>query len=260
VTIGQAQLDSQYTGWQSAKLFALAEEVVNRSERSHHKGKLKHLVTGSTFVIEEKFMPAREETNHLNFVFLSNSMVPLELDYGDRRYMVIRCDYVPPKQYFDDLFAEISGGGVECFYHLLMNMNLGDFGPHTKPILNDEKTELIKLSLPSPLHFAHLWRDGELDLPYGPAVAGDLYRAFQRWAERNGEFKRTERFFAGEIKREVIQVRKDIDYPHDKSMAKTCRVYIPPGGVVDAQASPKDIGIHCRQFLAALSHRDAGEG
>ena len=38
VTIGQAQLESQFTGWQSRKLFALAEEVVSRQEMRHYKG------------------------------------------------------------------------------------------------------------------------------------------------------------------------------------------------------------------------------
>lgn len=90
VTVGQAQLESRFTGWQSKRCFALCEEVVARNEKAHYKGMLKHLITGSTLMIEEKNLPVREESNHMNSVFLSNSMQPLELDLGDRRYMVLK--------------------------------------------------------------------------------------------------------------------------------------------------------------------------
>lgn len=225
-TIGQAELESQFTGWQGELLFALAEEVVSRSERSHLKGQLKHLVTGDTLMINEKMLPVREESNHINFVFLSNSTIPLELDYGDRRYLVLYVDYIPEENYFTELFKEINGDGVACFYRFLLDLDLAGFTPHTKPPVNEEKQGLITMSLPSPIHFVNLWRDGELDLPYCSATAGDLYTAFKGWAEQNGEFKRTERFFGGEAKRVLRQARHNICHPYAASPMKTHRIYI----------------------------------
>jgi len=259
VTIGQAQLESQFTGWRSRRLFALAEEVVSRSERNHHKGQLKQLVTGATSMINEKMLPEREESNHMNFVFLSNSTVPLELDMGDRRYMVLYVDKVPEPGYFDDLFEEIETGGVECFYQHLLKMDLTGFSPHTKPPKNQEKDDLIDASLPSPVYFQKLWKEGELDIPYKSAVSGDLYRAFQRWCERNGEFKRTDRYFGAELKRVMPQVRKNIRYPDEMSSHSTKRIYVTEDDL-KLQHEPDYVdrlAASCREFLASENSRAA---
>lgn len=260
VTIGQAQLESQFTGWKSRKLFALAEEVVSRSERNHHKGVLKQTVTGATHMINEKMLPEREESNHMNFVFLSNSTVPLELDMGDRRYLVLYVDKVPDKQYFVDLFTEINGDGVECFYRYLLDYPMGDFTPHTKPPVNQEKEELIDASLPSPAYFHKLWREGELDIPYKSAVAGDLFREFQRWCERTGEFKRTERYFGAELKRVMPQLRHNIKYPEPMSAHITKRVYVTEEDMQhrDSPDFVDLLGQSCRDFKKATSMHPEG--
>lgn len=262
VTIGQAQLDSQFTGWQSRRLFALAEEVVNRAERSHHKGALKHVVTGSTLMINEKNLPLREESNHLNFVFLSNSTVPLELDYGDRRYFVLYCDQVPELQYFKDLFAEINSGGVECFYRYLLNLDLGEFGPHTKPPLNAEKQNLISASLSAPLYFLQEWQAGHLDFPYGCAQVSDLWGAFQRWSEQSNEFKRKRRDFEAEIRRRCAYERSHISYPTANNYT-TQRFWVPPAAIDDRlsrQEYLKTAGDQCRAFADVLASSRAQQG
>lgn len=247
VTIGQAQLESQFTGWKSKKCFALAEEVVSRSERNHHKGMLKQTVTGSTHMINEKMLPEREESNHMNFVFLSNSTVPLELDLGDRRYMVLYVDKVPEPEYFEALFDEIENGGVECFYRYLLDVNLDGFSPHTKPPMTEEKDELIAASLPSPQYFHRLWKAGELDMPYRSAVSGDLFRYFQRWCEKNGEFKRTERYFGAELKRVMPQKRINMQYPYINSHQITKRIYVAED---DSLEGNKKIQESARSFRA----------
>lgn len=262
ITIGQAQLESSFTDWQSRRLFAVAEEVVSRSERNHHKGMLKHLVTGSSLQIDQKHMALREETNHINFVFLSNSSVPLELDIGDRRYLVLYVDAVPPAEYFKELFEEIDNGGVEAFYHYLLNLNLGDFDERTKPPFNEEKDKLISASMPSPQYFHKLWAAGELDIPYTAAKADDLYRYFQKWCEANGEFRRTSRFFGQELQRVMKQERVNIRYPKYASDRKTCRVYVPDVALEsEVDGSRNDIvGEQARKFLEKLDRRDLSEG
>lgn len=227
ITIGQAQLESQFTGWQSRKLFALAEEVVSRSEKAHYKGVLKHLVTGDELQVNEKNMPLRSEANHVNFVFLSNSTVPLELDLGDRRYFVLHIDRVPPEAYFHQLKAEIADGGVEAFYHYLLNLDLGDFNPHSKPPLSNDKQRLIDSSLSPARFFLREWREGYLDLPFGVVVVDDLWKAFLRWCESTNEFKTKKRWFADEIARDMVRDRRDIKYPTSSGPFKTKRLFVP---------------------------------
>jgi putative DNA primase/helicase len=257
VTIGQAQLESQFTGWQSRKLFALAEEVVSRAEMRHYKGLLKHLVTGETLQINEKMQSLREEHNHLNFVFLSNSTVPLELDDGDRRYLVLYVDNVPPKEYFAELVAEIENGGIAAFYQYMLTLPMEDFNEHTKPPLNEEKQSLIEGSMSPARYFLRVWQRGDLDLPYGAAVAGDLYRAFCRWCERANEFKRREREFYQEVQRDMDQVRKDIKFPSAQSDFKTCRIYVPKGegGKHRDKEWIQQVALQCRAFRGALDER-----
>jgi putative DNA primase/helicase len=227
-TIGQAQLESQFTGWQAGKCFALAEEVVSRAEKSHYKGQLKHLVTGKSVRINEKHAPERVETNHLNVVFLSNETVPLLLDQGDRRYLVLYADDVPDQDYFHELFAEISNGGVECFMHYLLNLPLGDFGTWTRPPLNEEKEGLVEMGMSTALYFHKQWQDGDLELPYGAVASADLWAVFCRWCERNNEYKRRQRDLAADLKRVMKSDRRDLQFPKELGPKKTIRLWVPP--------------------------------
>jgi putative DNA primase/helicase len=228
ITIGQSQLESQFTSWQSGKLFALCEEVVSRTERNQHKGQLKHLVTGRTLLINEKSMPLREESNHLNFVFLSNSTIPLELDMGDRRYLVLYCGDVPDKTYFDQLFNEINADGVAAFYHHLMQLDLGDFNAHAKPPLNVDKQQLIEASLPNPVLFYNDWAAGDLDIPFTSCTKSDLFNAYRRWCTQRNEYPKRDRDLTAELRRYMIDDRKDIHYPTTSAPKKTVRVWITP--------------------------------
>lgn len=226
ITIGQSQLESQFTSWQSSKLFALCEEVVSRTERNQHKGQLKHLVTGSTVLINEKSMPLREESNHLNFVFLSNSTIPLELDMGDRRYLVLYCGDVPDKTYFDQLFSEINDGGVAAFYHHLMQLDLGDFNSHAKPPLNVDKQQLIEASLPNPVLFYNDWAAGDLDIPYTSCTKSDLFTAYRRWCTQRNEYPKRDRDLTAELRRYMTDTRTTLTCPAIAHGAKTYRIWI----------------------------------
>lgn len=254
ITIGQAQLESQFTGWQSRRLFALAEEVVSRAEKAHYKGVLKHVVTGDELQINEKNMPLRTERNHVNFVFLSNSTVPLELDLGDRRYFVLHVEEVPPPDYFEALAEEVDQGGVECFYHYLLNLEMRDFKAHTKPPLSEAKQRLIDSSLSPARYFVHEWREGYLDLPYGVVAVADLWKAFLRWCENTNEFKTKQRWFCDEVARDMLRDRRDIRYPSSSGAFKTTRLFVPPEQAdrIGKPGWPDEAGNQARDFRFRL--------
>lgn len=257
ITIGQAQLESSFTEWQSRRLFATAEEVVSRTERSHYKGMLKHLVTGQTLQIDQKHMSLREETNHMNMVFLSNSTQPLELDIGDRRFMVLYVDRVPPADYFERLFRQIDNGGVEAFFHHLLNRDLSGFGPHSKPPLNAEKRRLVNASMLSPQYFFQLWRAGELSLPVMCATTGDLFLFYKHWAESANEFRRTQRYFSQELARcdGISAKRVCIKYPKEDALHTTQRVWVvddDAGVPRPGESGNEFVGRRCREFRLGL--------
>lgn len=186
--IGNAQLESQFNDWASMKLFMVADEVVTRSELKHMKGKLKYLVSGDMIIVNPKGLPEHGEANHMNFVFLSNELVPLALDKTDRRYLVI---WTPPalsKDFYIEVAEEIAAGGIEAFYHyLLHDLDMGDFDEHTKPIYTGAKDDLIEKSLTPAERFYREWSRGFLPLPFITCGATQLYEAYKVWCEKAGE-------------------------------------------------------------------------
>lgn len=185
--IGNAEIESQFNEWASKKLFVVCDEVVTKSELRQLKGRLKAMVSNPTININPKNLSSRTEANHMNFVFLSNELQPLALDKTDRRYMVI---WTPPKQteeYYAAVKNEMENGGNEAFYHFLLNLDVGEFNAHTKPLMTQAKKDLIDLGLSPSERFFNEWEAGLLPLPYVCCSAMQLYAAFCRWSYLNGE-------------------------------------------------------------------------
>lgn len=198
-TLGQHQLESQYTDWRSQKLFALFEEVLGRDSKYSHTGTLKHMITGATHRVEKKFISGWEEANHMNAVFLSNEIQPFPIEPADRRMMVIWPQTKLPDDLRDQVLAEIHGGGIEAFYGFLLRRKLlwfsSDdakaealpFGTHTEPPVTPEKKRLIDFGRPPWDTFVLEWAGDELDVPYQTCLTGDLFIAYRRWCERRRE-------------------------------------------------------------------------
>jgi putative DNA primase/helicase len=207
VVITQTQIEENYTGWISQKMFAVADEVVSQAEKRHVKGRLKQLISGTLVPIREMYMPTRWEKNFLNLVFLSNEIEPLKLDMGDRRYCVVWCDDVPDKAYFNALAAQMDNGGIAAFYDYLLKLDLGDFNEHTKPLINEAKKDLIQLGLSPVRKFFEDWEGELLPVPFTSARAQDLYKAFTKYCHENGErYLPTATAFGREISRVIPKV------------------------------------------------------
>jgi len=183
----QVELESQFNGWASGKLFAIGNEVVSRSELYHIQGRLKSMITEPEWVINEKMLPARSEQNHCNFVFFSNRIDIAKLDHGDRRYCVIWTPEALTPEFYAEVAAEIRGGGVEALHHYLLHLDLGAFNEHTKPPQTQAKQELVELGMDSTERFFRDWTGGAIgDLPADACRSEDLYAAYRLWASREG--------------------------------------------------------------------------
>jgi putative DNA primase/helicase len=223
ITLGQSELESQYTGSRSAKLFLLFEEVISSKQRYSQTGKLKHMITGLTQVIEKKFMNAWEESNHAQCVFLSNAIQPLHIEAYDRRFLVIWPLETAADDIYIDVDREVSEGGLEAFYAFLQALPLtltvqqcpeaertGDqcmsdcpscaglghvprpeavkFDRHTKPLMTNEKARVIRYGLSGWELFLHQWVHEELgELPFVSCSTRDLYRVYRWWCNDTGD-------------------------------------------------------------------------
>lgn len=185
--ITQRQLEADFQAWLSAKLFLIANEVVSRQEMRHHVGFLKNLITEPEIWINRKNKDERCEANHCNIVFFSNELQPLQISPDDRRYLVIRTPAKRPQEFYDAVAEEIRQGGAAALLHYLLKLDLGDFNEHTKPIETAAKRDLIEVGMNAPQLLWQAIHDSELELPYCPALAEDVYRVFLAWCRRNGE-------------------------------------------------------------------------
>lgn len=184
--IGQAEIDDKFNDWASGKLFMIADEVVARQELFHIKNKIKALITGDTIRINPKNVAAHDEHNHVNLVFLSNEKQPLVLEKDDRRFAVIWTPHKLSENYYSDVAEEVANGGVEALHDYLLHLDLGDFGPHTKPPMTQSKQDLIDINLESGERFINDLLNGDANLPICPCLSEDLYKAYSKWCDRNG--------------------------------------------------------------------------
>lgn len=186
-TVDQAAIEDKHNDWAGRKLFLIADEVVARQEMHHIKNKLKGMVTSDKLRINPKHVTAHDERNHINLVFLSNEAQPLVLERDDRRYLVVWTPPAMPKEYYQAAAAELEDGGLAALHHFLLNLDLGDFGPNTKPPMTTAKQTLIQTSEDSAESFVLEWIAGQIDgIPLVPARSEDVYAIYKRWADRNG--------------------------------------------------------------------------
>ncbi len=183
-TAGQHQLDSQFTEWRSRKLFVLFEEVLSRSDRYNHLGTIKHMITGRDMRINPKGLPERVEPNHMNCCFLSNEPQPIPLELEDRRFLVVEARNTITPKFKDEVVHALKNGGIAAFYHFLLNYDVSDFDPHTKPLMTKAKGKIISFGLPSWEVFWREWKNGRLSAPYCSCLTSDLYLVYRRWCDR----------------------------------------------------------------------------
>ncbi|MBM3114988.1 DUF5906 domain-containing protein [Jeongeupia naejangsanensis] len=252
-TIGQYQLDSQFTGWQSRRLFVLAEEVVGRAEKYSHIGTIKHLVTGRTMRINEKNMPEREETNHANIVFLSNEVQPLHLELDDRRFLAIEPRTLLNERDQQTIRDAFAAGGIAAFYGYLLRYPIDPgFDRRSKPIVTAAKTRLIEYGLPPWQVFYRAWKAGQLDVPYQSCCSQDLFRAYRHWAaDHGGGEKLTETKFCSLI---AARETKRVEWLRDTGGRRRQRtVFV----IDDAPADTTKeawFSARCQRFVDAMQH------
>jgi putative DNA primase/helicase len=186
-TITQRQIESEFNGWQSGMLFCVAEEVLSRQDRAHLQGLIQNMITNAAIQINEKNLPLRQEKNHTNFVFHSNSQIPMLLNDTDRRFTVIKVEQEHPPEYFEALAAEFAAGGARAFMAYLLAYDTTGFNEYTRPFENRERMALVTLSMTPDRRFFEFWRKGLAGLPFVTCTARELYTAFKAWCKLNGE-------------------------------------------------------------------------
>jgi hypothetical protein len=184
----QDRLEDKFNDWMGRKLLVICDEVLANKGKSRHANQLKTSITQATAPVRRMYAEYVEEENHANFVFLSNETLPVLIDPDDRRYMISRQEKKLSEEFYEKCAKQIRDGGRKAFAKFLLEFDLGEFGEHTKPPMNEAKRDLIAICEPAPIMFLKAWSSGELDLPYCTCSSADLYLAFRAWQEITNEY------------------------------------------------------------------------
>ncbi len=184
-TLGQQQMEGQYTDWMSNLLYGVFEEIFSRSSKYSHQGSLKQMITGKTVRIEKKFVSGWEEANYMNAVFLSNEILPFPVESSDRRFLVVWPQHKLSEELKAAVPYELKNGGAEAFYAWLLAVDLKDFHSHSEPPVTAAKQSLIDFGLPSWERFIKEWQAGELEAPYCSCLTYDLFKAYADWCKES---------------------------------------------------------------------------
>lgn len=185
-TGGQHQLDATYTMWRSQKLYVVFEEILSRQDKYSHFGVIKHMITGRDASISQKFKDDRTEANHLNCVMLSNEFQAVPIEPEDRRFLVVEARVHPGDDLLEQIKAVLDNGLTEAFYAFLLEYDVGDFNPHTKPLMTPSKERVINFGRPDWEAFYLSWAANDLVVPYCCCLSEDLYVVYSRYCNRFG--------------------------------------------------------------------------
>lgn len=146
-TISAAELHGQFNGWLKGCQFALGEENSSSDQRAD-ANKLKHLITGTTIFVNEKFQPALELKNCVNFLFTSNHPDAFHLDDADRRFFVWEITGGRQSNEFYDNFIDWRDkrGGLAALMDHLQRLDLTGFLPKGNAPMTEAKLEMIRQS------------------------------------------------------------------------------------------------------------------
>lgn len=143
------EMDSQYQSYLADTLLVVLEEL-NLGSGIAVYNRLKDMITGTTAVINEKYVKQREVPNFANFVFLSNLDAPLLIEQADRRFFVIETPAEPREaDYWSEFHAwwRSNLGVVKAYFDAI---DISDFKAKAEPPMTPAK-ERLKVQSATPL-------------------------------------------------------------------------------------------------------------
>lgn len=145
--ISAAELHSQFNSWARGRQLVLGEENASNDHRAD-ANKLKHLITGETIRINEKYQPAVALRNTLNFIFTSNNPDAFHVDTHDRRFFVweITRERLPDEFYRDFVDWRDNRGGLRALMHHFLHLDLTGFNAKAAAPMTRAKSDMVDLS------------------------------------------------------------------------------------------------------------------
>lgn len=151
VTLPSAAIADTFQDDRVNKQLVIFNEVsgVGKSEVNS----LKELITEEFIMVQGKGIPRYRGRTPSQVWVTTNDDAAMQINSGDRRWLVLETPSVPPPQgHFDALYAAIPEE-LPAFVHAMATRDISDFNPHARPQVTTAKEHMIR-SAASPLEYA----------------------------------------------------------------------------------------------------------
>ena len=151
VTLPSAAIADAFQDDRVNKQLVIFNEVsgVGKSEVNS----LKELITEEFIMVQGKGIPRYRGRTPSQVWVTTNDDAAMQINNGDRRWLVLQTPGVPPPQgHFDALYAAISEE-LPAFAQAMATRDLSGFNPHARPQVTTAKEHMIQ-SAASPLEYA----------------------------------------------------------------------------------------------------------
>ena len=203
---------------------------------------MKTVISDNQIDINQKNQPIRTVQNVVNLILISNNFAPVNVEEGDRRYMMTECSDKYKGDF--DYFEKLVNGFDESFYeHLLtyfMNKDISDFNPRRIPMTNI-KREVIESKKSCYRLFVEEYYD-EMNSEEGLNCV-DAYTYYIDFAKRNGFKCCASNTFGSKVRDYVDRKRCRVDGKREY------RYFIKEGFVKDDDDEAVDIDFDMKKDI-----------
>jgi hypothetical protein len=158
------ELVGTFTGHLAGALIVNCEEASFGGDAATNNT-LKHMITGQSQRVNEKFLPSFEMRPHARYIFTTNEAYSHNTDESERRFLFLDCsdEHVGNLKYFEELMAQMEWcGGYAALASFLFNMQKPDGVNLRQPPKTEGHTRLMLESLSvEERFFANALIDGE---------------------------------------------------------------------------------------------------
>lgn len=157
---------------------------------------LKSIITDTTININQKNEPMRLCDNVANFIMVSNNNIPIKIENGDRRYVVMKTSdkHVKDWNYFDTLYKSFTDEFYQHLFTFFMTMDINGYNLRMIPE-TEAKNDIQEASMSSYELFIREHYE-EINGKTGP----ELFEMYCKYAEKNKYQQCSNRTFITNIK------------------------------------------------------------
>lgn len=137
-------IQGSFNAWSVHKQFVMGEEITGGSGRDV-ADMLKNMITGKDITVNEKYVPAYNVRNCINYYFTSNHQDAFFMQQHDRRLFVH--EVIGPRL-SDDFFAEYdkwfhTKEAAAALHHYFLEVDLTGFNPNAEAPETQAKKEMV---------------------------------------------------------------------------------------------------------------------